>query len=365
MALALLVISIKAAGQSVGWGFQFQYPGFVLVMSAVILMMALSLFGMFYINVQATGQIDQLARQEGLKGTFFKGVLATFLSTPCSAPFLGVALGFAFSNGAEMNALIFFTIGLGMASPYLLLTINPDWMKFMPKPGDWMEKFKQSMGFLMLFTLVWLDLYVLGHQVSPDVLVWVNCWLVGLALCAWIVANFSDLTSSQSRRIKVFASAAVCFIAFSYLCIFAQPEVLAALTPGAGSANNIAAGNKEGAYGIVWQPFSLASLDSELNQKRTVFLDFTADWCLTCKVNEKTVIATKEVSEKLKALNAVTMKADWTRQDPEISKLLSKFNRSGVPLYVIFPGAHPDKPIILPEVITKDLVLAKLQEASQ
>ena len=177
MALALVVISIKAAGQSVGWGFQFQYPAFIVVMCAVILLMALSLFGLFYVNVQASGQIDQLARQEGLTGTFFKGVLATILSTPCTAPFLGVALGFAFSQPAPIIALIFFTIAIGMSSPYLLLTINPKWMKFVPKPGDWMDKFKQSMGFVMLFTVVWLD-SVLDSEVGANAMLWVNVWLV-------------------------------------------------------------------------------------------------------------------------------------------------------------------------------------------
>jgi thiol:disulfide interchange protein DsbD len=365
MVLALGVIIVKAAGHLVGWGFQFQYPGFVAVMCAVILLMALSLFGMFYVNAPTSGEIDKLARQEGLAGTFFNGVLATILSTPCTAPFLGVAMGFAFSQQAWVIALIFFTSALGMASPYLLLTINPAWMKFLPKPGDWMDKFKQGMGFVMLFTVIWLD-YVLATEVSADALGWVNAWLVGLAFCAWIVANFSDLTSSQTRRMKVFASAAGCLILFTYVCIFAQPGVLAALTPDASSSGTKkVAASEDGAYGIVWQPFSIDSLNSALAQKKTVFLDFTADWCLTCKVNEKTVIATKEVSEKLKSLNVVTIKADWTRQDPDITKLLSKFNRSGVPLYVIFPGAHPDKPIVLPEVITQDLVLKALEESSK
>ncbi len=343
MVLALGVISVKAAGQAVGWGFQFQYPGFVVAMCAVILMMALSLFGLFDVNVQASGELDKLARQEGLAGTFFKGVLATVLSTPCSAPFLGVALGFAFSQPAGTIALIFFTIALGMSSPYLLLTINPAWMKFLPKPGDWMGKFKQSMGFLMLLTVVWLD-YVLASEVTAEALLAVNAWLVGLAFCAWIVANYSDLCSSTQRRLKVLASAVGCFILFSYICFFAQPGVFAALMPDAAAGEKKVAVAEEGAGGIVWQPFTIAALNNDLAEKKTVFLDFTADWCLTCKANETTVIATREVSEKLQAQNAVTMKADWTRQDPEITKLLSKFNRSGVPLYVIFPGARPDQP---------------------
>ena len=279
MLLALGVIIVKAAGHLVGWGFQFQYPGFVAIMCAVILLMALSLFGMFYVNAPTSGGIDKLARQEGLAGTFFNGVLATILSTPCTAPFLGVAMGFAFSQPAWVIAVIFLTSALGMASPYLLLTINPAWMKFLPKPGDWMDKFKQGMGFLMLFTVIWLD-YVLATEVSASALGWVNAWLVGLAFCAWIVANFSDLTSSQSRRFKVFASAAFCFILFSYVCIYAQPGVLAALTPGANASadDKKVLANEEGAYGIVWQPFTLDSLNAALAQKKTVFLDFTADW---------------------------------------------------------------------------------------
>ncbi|MBS2008155.1 MAG: thioredoxin family protein [Cyanobacteria bacterium SZAS TMP-1] len=353
MVLATVVILVKAGGQAVGWGFQFQYPGFVLIMCSIILIMALSLFGMFYVNVQASGTIDQLARQEGLVGTFFKGVLATILSTPCTAPFLGVALGFAFSQSAGVIALIFFTIALGMASPYLLLTINPAWIKFIPKPGDWMDKFKQSMGFLMLFTVVWLDTYVLASQVSADVLVLLNIWLVGLAFCAWIVANFSDLTSSKSRRLKVLASAGACFMLFSYICIFAQPAVMAALTPGSKVVDD------------GWKPYSPEALTAALAQKRPVFLDFTAAWCLTCKVNEKTVISTAAVRDKIKALNVVTLKADWTKQDPDITKLLNQFNRSGVPLYVIYPVSHQDKPIVLPEVITQELVLKSLDEASR
>jgi thiol:disulfide interchange protein len=391
MALALTVIAIKAAGQSVGWGFQFQYPGFVVIMAAVILLMSLSLFGLFYVNVQASGQIDKLARQEGLVGTFFKGVLATVLSTPCTAPFLGAALGFAFAQPAQIIALIFFTVALGMSSPYLLLTINPKWMKFLPKPGDWMDKFKQSMGFVMLGTVIWLD-YVLASELSAMTLMWVNFWFVGVAFCAWIIASFSDLSSSQARRNKVFASAAATFGLFTYICFFLQPGVIAALLPstdattGSAGAAAIQAGDtasKSGTgaaslpttssaataesneYGITWEPFTVDKLNATLSDKKTVFLDFTADWCLTCKVNEKTVLATKAVSEQLKALHIVTMKADWTRQDADITKLLNKFNRSGVPLYVIFPGNHPDKPIVLPEVIDQGLVIAKLQEAAR
>lgn len=358
MLLALVVAIVKGLGQNVGWGFLFQYPLFVLGMCAVVVLFSLSLFGLFYVNLSfGQDKLNKLSEGEGLVGTFFKGVLATMLSTPCTAPFLGTALGFAFSQSDLMVALIFFVAGLGMASPYLLLTINPGWLKFLPKPGAWMDKFKQSLGFILLATVAWLE-FVLANQVGALAMMWLNFWLVGLAFCAWIVASFTDLTSEQAKKTKVWGITLATFAAFTYVCIFAQPEVMMAL---AGTAPvHSAVSPESGQDGIKWQPFTVDALNKELSQGKTVFLDFTANWCLTCKVNETTVIDSKEVREKLKALNAVTMKADWTRQDPDITKLLSKFGRSGVPLYVIFPAGKADQPIVLPEVITVGIVMEKL-----
>ncbi len=361
MVLALLVALVKSAGQSVGWGFLFQYPLFVLSMAAVVLLFSLSLFGLFYVNL-SLGQdgLNKLSSGEGLVGTFFKGVLATVLSTPCTAPFLGTALGFAFAQSDLVVAGIFFVAGLGMASPYLLLTLNPEWLRFLPKPGAWMDKFKQSLGFVLLATVVWLD-YVLASQVGPLAIMWINYWLVGLAFCAWIVAGFTDLTSDTARKARVYTTAAAVFALISYACIFSQAEVMLALS---GAAQAKAEPVKSAAGDINWQPFSFALLDRELAAGKTVFLDFTANWCLTCKVNESTVINTEAVRNKLKSLNATTIKADWTSQDPDITKLLKKFGRSGVPLYVVFPAGKADQPIILPEVITVDLVLEKLNQVA-
>lgn len=358
MLLALVVAIVKGLGQNVGWGFLFQYPLFVLGMCAVVVLFSLSLFGLFYVNLSfGQDKLNKLSEGEGLVGTFFKGVLATMLSTPCTAPFLGTALGFAFSQSDLMVALIFFVAGLGMASPYLLLTINPGWLKFLPKPGAWMDKFKQSLGFILLATVAWLE-FVLANQVGALAMMWLNFWLVGLAFCAWIVASFTDLTSEQAKKMKVWGITLATFAALTYVCILAQPEVMLALAGGAPTHTSSA---PEGAQdGIKWEPFTVDGLNKELSQGKTVFLDFTANWCLTCKVNETTVIDSKEVREKLKALNAVTMKADWTRQDPDITKLLAKFGRSGVPLYVIFPAGKADQPIVLPEVITVGIVMEKL-----
>lgn len=360
LSLALVVALVKSAGQAVGWGFQFQYPLFVLIMSAVVLVFALSLFGLFYVNISVgQNELNKLSSGDTLVGTFFKGVLATLLSTPCTAPFLGVALGFAFAQSNAIVALIFFISGLGMASPYLLLTINPGWLKYLPKPGLWMDKFKQSMGFVLLATLVWLN-NNMAMQVGPAVTGWINYWLVGLAFSAWIIANYIDLTTDNARKIKIW-SIAVCFMLMSsWLCIFSHKDVLLALTPGSGFKYQA---DTAGGEGLGFAPFSVDALNKELSANKTVLLDFTANWCLTCKVNEATVINTDAVKNTIKELKVVTMKADWTNQDPDITKLLAKFGRSGVPLYVIYPAGKPSEPIVLPEVITVDMVVAKLKEA--
>lgn len=358
MLLAAVVIVIKAAGQTVGWGFQFQYPGFLIIMCAVVLLMALSFFGLFYVNVGVGEGLEAISSKEGYVGTFFKGVLATVLSTPCTAPFLGTALGFAFAQSGEVIAGIFLASSLGMAMPYLLLTINPSWLKFLPRPGAWMEKFKQSMGFVLMATVIWLD-SVLASQIGAQLAAFINYWLVGLALCAWIIASYTDLSSTPVRKVKAWSVAALMMAHFSWFCIFGQPAVMAAIELKTSAPEHQGVSEN----GIVWENFSVAKLNEHLSAGKTVLLDFTADWCQTCQVNEKTVLNTAPVHDKLKELGVVTMRADWTRQDPEITKLLAKFGRAGVPLYVIFPAGKPSAPLVLPEVISVDLVVSSLQQA--
>ncbi|MBY0356997.1 MAG: thioredoxin family protein [Candidatus Obscuribacterales bacterium] len=359
LALGGLVIAIQNAGQKIGWGFQFQYPIFVFAMCVVVTVFALSMFGLFYIQV-TTGQaqIDRLASSEGLKGTFFKGVLATILSTPCTAPFLGTALGFAFAQPGWLIMTIFFTIALGMAFPYILLTLRPSWMKYLPKPGVWMEKFKESMGFLLSATVVWL-LWVLGHQVGIDTAFAVLTFLLCLSFACWLVGGFIDLTSSPARKRFVWVLALIVIGVAYYLFLRPFPALFSLSSPAMVSESTSA---KEG---ISWQPFTIAELDKHIAQNETVFVDFTADWCLTCKANEQTVINTKPVIERFKELKIVPLKADWTTQDPEITKLLQKFGRSGVPLYVIFPAGKANAPIILPELITQPIVLDALSSSRE
>lgn len=356
-----IVLAVQAAGQTVGWGFQFQYPPFVIAMATVCLVLALSLFGLFYVTVPA-GQntIDRLASKEGFAGTFFKGVLATVLSTPCTAPALGTAVGFAFSQPPYIVLGIFFTVGLGMSLPYILLTINPDWMRFIPRPGVWMEKFKESMAFVLLATVIWL-LGILGSQVGETGIIWTGYFLTAVAFSVWLVGRFTDLTSSPARKATVYPIAVfISGLAF-YFCVYSRPELSSWQTdPQAVSAFE---SNPHTGQDLSWEPFTVENLDLRISQNKTIFLDFTAAWCLTCQANEQTVLKSNEVVKTLKALNVVTMKADWTRQDPQITQLLKKFNRSGVPLYVIFPSGRATEPIVLPEVITPSIVVEKLNQA--
>lgn len=364
MVLAGVVLAIRAAGNTVGWGFQFQYPGFVIAMCVIVLLLAMSLFGVFYISFSAGQQkLDSLASKEGYGGTFFKGVLATTLSTPCTAPFLGTALGFAFAHPDWVVCSIFFAAGLGMSLPYIVLTLQPAWMKALPKPGVWMEKFKESMGFLLLATVVWL-LGVVGGQVGADGAMWTGMFLVTIALAAWVVGRFTDLTSSTERKVKVYGVAVAICLAGLYFCILSQPSLLLPLEGKAvASTSKVSEPIADGA--IPWQPFTQAALDSAIRDGKTVFLDFTADWCLTCKTNERLFLGTKEVADKVKELNIVPMKADWTLQDPDITRLLKRFKRAGVPLYTVFPSSDPTKPIRLPEVVTKDMILAALDRGGK
>lgn len=374
MVLALIVLSVRAAGQSVGWGFQFQYPGFVIGMCVIVLLLSLSLFGMFYV-APPPGQdgLDKLANREGYLGTFFKGVLATTLSTPCTAPFLGAALGFAFAQPPLIVLGIFFASGLGMALPYVFLTANPKWMKFLPKPGAWMEKFKECMGFILLATVIWL-LGVLASQVGSEGVMWTSFFLLSVSISAWIISRYTDLSSTTEQKVKAWSAALIVFGLGFYLFVYQQKSIMQGLTA-TNSASNVstisssaktASRVEEGitALEIAWVPFSVDSLNEALNSGKTVFLDFTADWCLTCKVNEKTVLDTAIVKDKFKELDVLTMKADWTNRDPDITKLLSRFKRSGVPLYVVFPAGRPGEPHPLPDgILTADMVIDALKEA--
>jgi len=368
LVLALMVILLKLAGQQVGWGFQFQEPIFVIVMSALVFAFGLSLFGVFEIRLPgaAVAGVSAVITQQEHKGgkgyasSFAEGVFATILATPCTAPFLGSALGFAFAQSMGIILLIFAAVALGMALPYLLLTARPRWQRFLPKPGAWMETAKQFMGFLMMATLLWL-LYILGKQLGMESVIWTGAFLLMIGLACWLIGRFATLSASRAAAWITWTAALVLAIGGYVVFIEGALDVRAAIagTPAGSSSPGNARSNE-----VAWEPFSLPGLESSLQKKSPVFLDFTAEWCLTCKVNERTIIADQRVQDKLRASGIVTMKADWTNRNPDITRMLAKFGRSGVPLYVLFPRGRPNEPIVLPEVLTPTILLDALERAT-
>jgi len=356
--LALFIIALQATGHKVGWGFQFQQPVFLMIMSIMVLLFGLSLFGLFDLSFNL-GQktVDALAAKEGFVGDFFKGVLATILSTPCTAPFLGTALGFAFVAPWTTTLTIFAAVGIGMSLPYLILIIAPQYLRFLPKPGAWMAKLKEAFGFVLLATVIWL-LSILYYQVPIALVIAFTYFLLSVSFAAWLLSRFTDLTSSSKCRLIVSSLALLIVLSAGYYFIYENKNLLAQSTI-RNTTNSKTSGVPSDRIGS----FDIETLNNALNSQKTVFLDFTAKWCLTCQLNENAVINTNEVQNKLRSLNVLFLKADWTRQDPTVTKLLRQFERSGVPLYVIFPGKSPDKPIVLPELITKEIVLSKLDEA--
>jgi thiol:disulfide interchange protein DsbD len=362
LGLALLVIILQTAGQQVGWGFQFQEPRFVIAMAALVFAFGLSLFGVFEINLPGgvvTGISSAVTHRQGntYAASFGEGIFATVLATPCTAPFLGSALGFAFAQPWWIILLIFTCVAIGMALPYVVLTAKPAWIRFLPKPGAWMVSAQQLMGFLMMATLLWL-LYVLGKQMGMEAVIWTGAFLLSVGLACWLIGKFATLSASR-RTYWLTWIAAVLIVTGGYLLFLVSAlDINTALAVESSGTPAPAALD-----GIEWQQFSLAGLEDDLKGDRPVFLDFTAEWCLTCKVNEKTVLGTKEVVDKFRALNVLSVRADWTNRNADITRLLSKFGRSGVPLYVLFPPGKSGSPIVLPEVITSGIVLDALERA--
>jgi thiol:disulfide interchange protein len=351
--LALLLIALKGAGRDVTWGgFQFTNAYFVLALSAIVLVFALNLFGVFEISLPQSmtrGLLSTAERKDDL-GSFSQGVFATVLATPCTAPFLGTALGFAFSQSPAVILAMFVAIAAGMSAPYLLLSAQPAWLRFLPKPGPWMLHVKQFMGFLLLATLLFL-LYVLGAQRGLEGAIWASCFLLVISVACWMKGAFVLPTASAAKRTVVLMLMLVLVLGSGIYFIGGKFR-----STNAALADSRLRGD--------WQAFIPERLQAELDQGHSVFVDFTAAWCLTCKFNEANVLESTEVREAFQRHAIVKLKADWTNGDPVITKLLQRFGRPGVPLYVLYPGKN-EEPIVFPEVLTKAMVLERLETAAR
>ncbi len=349
--LALLLIGLKAAGREITWAFQFTNAYFVLFMSVVVLIFALNLFGVFEISLPQTTTRGLLGATErkGEAGSFFQGVFATILATPCTAPFLGTALGFAFSQSPAIILSMFLAIAAGMSAPYLLLCAQPAWLRFLPRPGPWMLHVKQFMGFLLLATLLFL-LYVLGAQRGLEGAIWASSFLLMVSIACWMKGAFFSPVNSAKVRVITAITMSILLVA-SGVYFIGDKFNAAKLGP----ADSQLPGE--------WQAFTPERLQAELAQGHSVFVDFTAAWCLTCKFNEKSVLESAAVREAFQRHGVVKLKADWTSGDPAITKLLQQFGRPGVPLYVLYPGKS-EEPIVFPELLTKSIILDKLENIS-
>jgi len=342
LVLASVIIAIKAAGHKAGWGMQFSNPQFIVGMAALITLVALNLFGLFEVTLggRALGAAGELASQHGASGAFFNGVLATVLSTPCSAPFLGAALGFAFSQPAGIILLIFLTVGLGLASPYVLLSWQPAWLKFLPKPGAWMEKFKLAMGFPMLVTAVWLTSLVgtfYGEQSW-----WLGVFLVLLGAAAWVFGEFYQ-RGSRGRAVGILFT--ILLLATGYLWALESGLDWRHPQQQATTGDKVANAPKD----YPWQRWSAEAVAKARAEGRVVVVDFTASWCQTCKISVKPAFESKLVVEKLKQLNAVALLADYTSFPKEMTEELEKFGRSAVPMVLVYPADVSKPAMVLPE----------------
>jgi thiol:disulfide interchange protein len=341
-AVAGLLVLLRGGGELLGWGFQLQSPVFVGLLAYLMLALGLSLSGVVQFGTSLMGVGQGLAEKGGFAGSFFTGVLAVIVASPCTAPFMGTALGYALAQPPAIALLVFVTLGLGLALPFLLIGFFPVLGAWLPRPGRWMETFKQVMAFPLYLTAAWL-VWVLGRQTDIDG--------VGLVLVGLVTVGFALWLWGASPRGAARTGLAV-ISALLALAVLAHPDLRAAAKkPGAAAASN---------HGEAYSDERLAALRAE---RRTVFVNFTADWCITCKVNEKVLMRSDALHQALAERNVAWLTADWTTPDPAITAALARFGRSGVPLYVLYPNGG--EPVVLPQILTPDIFIEALRQIPQ
>jgi thiol:disulfide interchange protein/DsbC/DsbD-like thiol-disulfide interchange protein len=347
-ALAGALLILRAGGSQLGWGFQLQSPAFVFGMAVFLLIFALNLSGLFEIGLAATGVGGKLQMKDGFAGSFFTGALAVLVATPCSAPFLAPALGAALSLPALQSFLVFTAIAIGLALPYLLLSIFPQAIKFLPKPGAWMETFKQFMAFPLYATVGWL-LWVLAGQTKDDdnALLLIAFGFVLVAMAAWSYGRFAQAWGKPGKQLFGRVFAAVLLAAGLYT----------------GWPKEAMAAPVAGEYQVTWEKWSPEAIATAQAAGKFVYVDFTARWCATCQTNKAAVFHSDDVLAELKKKNAVLLRGDWTNRDPKITAELARWSRSAVPFNLIYAPGKPD-PVILPELLTPGKVLEAFTQAS-
>jgi thiol:disulfide interchange protein/DsbC/DsbD-like thiol-disulfide interchange protein len=341
--LATVLAVLRAGGDQLGWGFQLQSPLFVFALAAVMLIFAMNMSGVFEFGLSATGVGSDLQMKSGFAGSFFTGVLATVVATPCSAPFLAPALGAALTLSTVESFAVFTAIAIGLAGPYLLLSIFPAAVKILPRPGAWMETFKQFMAFPLYATVAYLT-WVLAGQTTENGSLMALFGLVLIALGVWFYGRYN---APGTKPAKVRFGTITAALVFAVGVWTGWPEDIASKTAAAQAA---------GAPEVVWEKWSPETVTKLRAEGKTIYVDFTARWCATCQTNKKIVFHSDAVLRAFAAKKIVTLRADWTNKDPAITAELAKYQRSAVPFNVIWqPGKA--EPVILPELLTPSIVL--------
>ncbi len=354
LAMAAAAVAFRAAGAAVGWGVQFQHPGFVAFLAVLVVLFCLNLWGLFEIQLpHRLAQLGGAGAREGIAGHFFSGLFATLMATPCSAPFLGSAVGFALAQTAPVIFAVFLALGLGMALPYLLVAAVPGVVRFLPRPGTWMETVRGAMGFLLAGAAVWL-FYVLSSQVAPEQLAAIQLGLLGIALFVWL----RHRSAGGGRALRGGAAAGV--VAAIAVTLFAA--VAATGNAGPRVAAQYASTGSPAAGLIPWVAFDRARAESLARGGQLVFVDVTANWCFTCKVNERLVLDTPEVARAFQEHGVVPMRADWTNRDNRIGAFLAEHGRYGIPFYLLYrPGRAPH---VFSELPTREGLVATVRQAA-
>jgi thiol:disulfide interchange protein DsbD len=336
-----VLLALRGAGHNLGWGFQFQSPTFDALIAMLLFFLGLSLAGQFEIGLTLTSAGSGLAAKSGYTGSFFTGVLAVIVATPCTAPFMGAAIGYALSNSAVVSFAIFTALALGLAAPYLLLAFNPAWTRLLPRPGAWMEILKQAVAIPIFATVIWL-IWVFTQTAGTGALVDLLIAMLLLAVAGWILGRWPAKAGATVAAVLVLA-----------LAVALPVMAVRRATPSPIVVNAETASTQ-------WAPFSPELVAKYRAQGRPVFVDFTASWCLSCQVNERVVLSRADVQNRLKNSGVALVRADWTRHDETIAQTLASLGRDGVPTYALYPADPQAPPVLLPEVLTPDIVFNAL-----
>ncbi|MDR3413177.1 MAG: thioredoxin family protein [Formivibrio sp.] len=345
--LVAVLLALRAAGASLGWGFQFQSPIFLALMAGLLFFLGLSLAGQFEIGLTLTSAGGSLAARQGYTGSFFTGVLAVVVATPCTAPFMGAAIGYALAQQAVVTFAVFTALALGLAAPYVAITFQPAWMRLLPRPGAWMDVFKQVISVPIFATVIWLA-WVLAQTYGANVLATLLASFLLLAIAGWFLGRWPAKRWSVAVASLILIGVIVVSVVAPDKLIVASEAPTSAITHGR------------------WEPWSAETLSRYQSQGRPVFVDFTASWCLSCQVNERVALNQPEVQKAFREANVALLRADWTQRHQAITEALNALGRSGVPAYALYaPGKS--SPQMLPEVLTPGIItdaLAKLPKTT-